>query len=194
MCSWNSRNQQCSMCCTFASVACLSLPMPLLPPALTSSRKSPDGINADSNNHPLGCRFGHVLVFVAFSFWVPQIIYCAATDSRQPLSALYMWGMSLTRLALPLYLLTCPHNLLRIEPRPVAGTLLVLWVAAQVGGADWMQLRCFQASGPMSFTGWPHMPPCCWLHWQGRGAFTCLRQRCCPQAARVWPVCFTSGQ
>eukprot|EP00891_Asterochloris_glomerata_P006624 jgi/Astpho2/6624/fgenesh1_pm.00101_%23_14_t len=69
-------------------------------------------------------RFGHVLVFVAFSFWVPQIIYCAATDSRQPLSALYMWGMSLTRLALPLYLLTCPHNLLRIEPRPVCVLLI----------------------------------------------------------------------
>ena len=98
-----------------------------------------------------------MLVFVAFSFWVPQIIYCAATDARQPLSALYLWGMSLTRLALPLYLLTCPHNLLRIEPRPVAGTLLVLWVAAQVGGADWVQLAWFQASKPVSFISWPFM-------------------------------------
>ena len=113
--------------------------MQLLPPALAPSREPPDGIGADSNIHPLGCRFGHVLMFVAFSFWVPQIIYCAVTDARQPLGALYMWGMSVTRLALPLYLLTCPHNLLRIEPRPVAGTLLVLWVAAQVGGADWVQ-------------------------------------------------------
>ena len=98
-----------------------------------------------------------MLVFVAFSFWVPQIIYCAATDARQPLSALYLWGMSLTRLALPLYLLTCPHNLLRIEPRPVAGTLLVLWVAAQVGGADWMQLAWFQAGKFVSSISWQHV-------------------------------------
>ena len=118
--------------------------MQWLNPALTPSREPPDCIvDADSINQPLGCRFGHILVFVAFSFWVPQIIYCAATDARQPLSALYMWGMSLTRLALPLYLLICPHNLLRIEPRPVAGTLLVLWVAAQVGRADWVQSASF---------------------------------------------------
>lgn len=66
------------------------------------------------------------------SFWVPQILYCIRTDSRQPLLGPFVIGMSLTRLALPLYLFGCPHNLVRVPPNYGLCCLLLLHMGAQV--------------------------------------------------------------
>lgn len=71
-------------------------------------------------------------VFLLYSFWIPQIVLCVRTDCRQPLRAAYVVGMSLCRLALPLYLYGCPRNLLRVAPSPGVCVGLVLFVGLQV--------------------------------------------------------------
>lgn len=71
-------------------------------------------------------------MFLLYTFWLPQIVYCVRTDSRQPLRPLYVVGMSAARLALPLYLYGCPSNLLRVAPSPGVCIGLTLFVASQV--------------------------------------------------------------
>lgn len=68
-----------------------------------------------------------------YSFWVPQIVSCVKNDARQPLKPIYILGISVTRLALPLYIYGCPKNLLEepLSPRKCLG--LCVFVAAQVG-------------------------------------------------------------
>ncbi len=73
-----------------------------------------------------------LLVFGLYSFWIPQIVSCVKNDTRQPLKPAYVIGISLTRLALPLYLYGCPKNLLRLPPSPCLCTGLSVFVAAQV--------------------------------------------------------------
>ena len=86
-------------------------------------------------------------VFLLFSFWIPQIVLCVRTDCRQPLRPLYVVGMSLARLALPLYLYSCPKNLLRVAPSPWVCVCLVLFVGAQVSADSIIaQLRCSSSS------------------------------------------------
>lgn len=72
------------------------------------------------------------VLFLLFSYWLPQIVLSAVTDGRQPLKPVYIIGTSTARLALPLYLYGCPANLLRIPPSPRMLAALVAWVAAQV--------------------------------------------------------------
>lgn len=74
------------------------------------------------------------LVFPVYSFWVPQIVFCAYNEARQPLRPLYVIGMTLTRLALPLYVFGCPHNVLRLAADPAICVGLCLSMAVQVGG------------------------------------------------------------
>lgn len=78
------------------------------------------------------CRWMRVIVFGVFSFWIPQIVLCAYEDARQPLKAYYVIGMSLSRLALPLYLYGCPQNLLRTPISAAMCILLSTYVACQV--------------------------------------------------------------
>lgn len=66
------------------------------------------------------------------SFWLPQILNCVRMEARQPLLPPFVVGMTLTRLALPLYLFGCPHNLLRLAPNYGLCAQLVLYMAAQV--------------------------------------------------------------
>lgn len=73
-----------------------------------------------------------VAVFLLYSFFIPQIVHCVRTDCRQPLQPLYVVGMSITRLALPLYLFSCPQNLLRVAPSHGVSVGLTLFVGAQV--------------------------------------------------------------
>merc|ERR1711871_1820243 len=66
----------------------------------------------------------HVLVFAAFSFWIPQICLNAYLDSSNPFEWPYMIGMSVSRLALPVYLWTCHDNLAMVVlggATPVSG-------------------------------------------------------------------------
>ena len=85
-----------------------------------------------------------------YSFWVPQIAACARHDARQPLRPAYVLGMSASRLALPLYLHGCPHNLLRVQPSRAFCVALVLYVGAQaraLGRACFVQCKVFMVSG-----------------------------------------------
>jgi hypothetical protein len=76
---------------------------------------------------------GHmfVLLGLAFSFWIPQIVHSIVHDARSPLQPSFIIGTSATRLMLPLYLFACPHNVLRIPPNPWLCGGLIGWLAAQ---------------------------------------------------------------
>ena len=72
------------------------------------------------------------MIFPIYSFWIPQILYCVYHEARQPLRPLYVVGMTLTRLALPLYMLGCPHNVLRLQSNPGICIGLCLGMGLQV--------------------------------------------------------------
>jgi hypothetical protein len=56
------------------------------------------------------------ILLLVYSFWIPQIITNVVRDSRKPLHPHYILGITVTRLAIPLYVFGCPNNFLRIEP------------------------------------------------------------------------------
>ncbi|XP_024532225.1 transmembrane E3 ubiquitin-protein ligase 1 [Selaginella moellendorffii] len=55
------------------------------------------------------------ILVVFYAFWIPQIVANVARDSRKPLHPHYILGITLTRLAIPLYAFGCPRNFMRIE-------------------------------------------------------------------------------
>lgn len=55
------------------------------------------------------------LLLLMYSFWIPQIITNVIRDTRKPLHPYYILGMTITRLAIPLYAFGCPRNFMRIE-------------------------------------------------------------------------------
>lgn len=61
-------------------------------------------------------NFLRPILLLLYSFWIPQIITNVVRDSRKPLHPHYIFGMSVTRLAIPLYIFGCPNNFMRIEP------------------------------------------------------------------------------
>ncbi len=72
------------------------------------------------------------VVFLLYAWWLPQIALSAWSNTRPPLKPAYVAATSLTRLALPLYLFGCPHNLLRSPTSAPVAAALTLFVAAQV--------------------------------------------------------------
>ncbi len=77
-------------------------------------------------------RYTTLLVFALYSFWIPQIVLCVVTDARQGLKPAYVAGMSVLRLALPLYVWACPRNLLKVPPSYGTAAGLVAFVSLQV--------------------------------------------------------------
>ena len=75
-------------------------------------------------------------MFPLYAWWLPQILQSAWADVRPPLKPAYVAGTSAARLALPLYLFACPHNLLRSPPCYPVAAALVLFVGAQVGASS----------------------------------------------------------
>ncbi|KAI9246092.1 hypothetical protein BDA99DRAFT_447589 [Phascolomyces articulosus] len=71
------------------------------------------------------------LGFGFYSYWIPQIVRNIIRGCRRPLSRRYVIGMSITRLAIPLYFYGCPDNLIAHEPSPWIWAL-VAFVALQV--------------------------------------------------------------
>ncbi|XP_043689231.1 transmembrane E3 ubiquitin-protein ligase FLY2-like isoform X2 [Telopea speciosissima] len=55
------------------------------------------------------------ILLLLYSFWIPQIITNVVRDSRKPLHPHYIVGVTVTRLAIPLYVFGCPNNFMRIE-------------------------------------------------------------------------------
>lgn len=59
--------------------------------------------------------FLRFILFLLYSFWIPQIITNVVRDTRKPLHPHYIVGMTITRLAIPLYAFGCPKNFMRVE-------------------------------------------------------------------------------
>lgn len=72
-----------------------------------------------------------VLVFVLYSFWIPQIFCTAYQDSKPPLTNQFVIGMSLSRLCIPLYFLACPVNFVHVKNSWTTSLLLVFYLLFQ---------------------------------------------------------------
>eukprot|EP00252_Welwitschia_mirabilis_P010130 TRINITY_DN23267_c0_g1_i3.p1 TRINITY_DN23267_c0_g1~~TRINITY_DN23267_c0_g1_i3.p1 ORF type:complete len:432 (+),score=75.22 TRINITY_DN23267_c0_g1_i3:174-1298(+) len=59
--------------------------------------------------------FLRLILFLLYSFWIPQIIMNVVHDTRKPLHPQYIMGMTISRLAIPLYVFGCPRNFMRVE-------------------------------------------------------------------------------
>ncbi|XP_074361162.1 transmembrane E3 ubiquitin-protein ligase FLY2-like [Apium graveolens] len=61
-------------------------------------------------------KFLPVITLVVHSYWIPQIATNVFRDPRKPLQPSYIIGMSVTRLAIPLYIFGCPRNFMQFKP------------------------------------------------------------------------------
>ncbi|XP_045804802.1 transmembrane E3 ubiquitin-protein ligase FLY1-like isoform X2 [Trifolium pratense] len=57
-----------------------------------------------------------LILLLMYTFWIPQIIRNVFHDSRKPLDPHYILGITVTRLAIPLYIFGFPNNFMHIEP------------------------------------------------------------------------------
>lgn len=87
-----------------------------------------------------------LIALVVESFWVPQICWSAWVNAKKPLSLVYVFGTSCTRLLLPLYLFGCPSNFVRLKPDYWTCLMLITWVGVQVSlllAQHYFGPRCF---------------------------------------------------
>lgn len=77
-------------------------------------------------------KFLRFILLLLHSFWIPQIVMNVARDSRKPMHPHYILGMTVTRIAIPLYVFGCPHNFMRIEPDKSWCICLALFMGLQV--------------------------------------------------------------
>ena len=54
----------------------------------------------------------NLFVLLSCSMWVPQIIHNVRQDINNPFHNAYLFGLSFTRLVLPLYFFLCPKTLI----------------------------------------------------------------------------------
>lgn len=98
-------------------------------------------------------NFLRPILLLMYCFWIPQIITNVIRDSRKPLHPHYILGMTVTRLAIPLYIFGCPNNFMRIEPSKSWCICLVVFIGLQASilliqhylGSRWFiprQVRC----------------------------------------------------
>lgn len=71
------------------------------------------------------------ILLLMYSFWIPQIVTNVIRDSRKPLHPHYILGITVTRLAVPLYIFGCPKNFMRIEPDKSLCLCLAVFIALQ---------------------------------------------------------------
>ncbi|XP_044466757.1 transmembrane E3 ubiquitin-protein ligase FLY2-like [Mangifera indica] len=76
-------------------------------------------------------NFLRPILLLMYSFWIPQIITNVVRDSRKFLHPHYILGISVTRLAIPLYIFGCPHNFMRIEPDRNWCIYLIVFIGLQ---------------------------------------------------------------
>lgn len=77
-------------------------------------------------------KFLRIILLLLHSFWIPQIVINVVRDSRKPLHPHYILGMTITRIAIPLYVFGCPNNFMRIEPDQKWCICLTLFMGLQV--------------------------------------------------------------
>ncbi|KAJ2159043.1 hypothetical protein GGF46_003335 [Coemansia sp. RSA 552] len=80
----------------------------------------------------LSRRLLAVLLFVVYSYWVPQIWRNARRGIARGLRAEYIVGTTLARLFIPVYFLACPKNIAFVAPTPLAWGLAA-YSLAQAG-------------------------------------------------------------
>lgn len=80
-----------------------------------------------------------VIVFLFYSCWIPQIIYNSYAGTRNAFHPIYLYGMAISRLFIPLYFLGCPSNFViylvdknDFKISYFACFVLILWTAFQV--------------------------------------------------------------
>lgn len=89
-----------------------------------------------------------IIIIGLYSFWWPQIIHNVQQGTKHSLHPVYLYGLSVSRLFLPFYLMGCPRNFLvglweyfspsgHLAPgsmllSPAACYFLVMWMALQV--------------------------------------------------------------
>ena len=86
-----------------------------------------------------------MLIFLLYSFWIPQIVYNAANNTKKPFftshAGTYPLLMSLTRLFIPLYIYGCPQNFIATMGEqsayshlfnPTACLVLAIWLTCQI--------------------------------------------------------------
>ena len=91
-------------------------------------------------------NFLRPLLFLMYSFWIPQIVTNVIRDTRKPLHPQYILGMTATRVAIPLYIFGCPSNFMRIEPDKkwcIAVTIFMGIQAAVLLLQHYLGSRCF---------------------------------------------------
>ncbi|KAJ6230305.1 dsc e3 ubiquitin ligase complex subunit 1 [Anaeramoeba flamelloides] len=71
------------------------------------------------------------LIATLYLFWVPQIILNAKLDSKKTIHNQFLFGMSIARLAMPIYLLFYPKNIFNAQPQPKFGIILIIIVFLQ---------------------------------------------------------------
>ncbi|KAJ8764826.1 hypothetical protein K2173_010291 [Erythroxylum novogranatense] len=76
-------------------------------------------------------KFLRPILLLMYSFWIPQIVNNIVRDSRKSLHPHYIVGMTITRLAIPLYIFGCPNNFMRIEPEKSWCTCLIVFIGLQ---------------------------------------------------------------
>jgi hypothetical protein len=79
-----------------------------------------------------------ILIFVMYSYWLPQIFRTAYLDTRRSFLLPYALLMSTARLLTPLYFLGCPSNFMHLRPRPRFCIGLASWTFFQV---IWMETQ-----------------------------------------------------
>eukprot|EP01028_Stygiella_incarcerata_P014164 TRINITY_DN9137_c0_g1_i1.p1 TRINITY_DN9137_c0_g1~~TRINITY_DN9137_c0_g1_i1.p1 ORF type:complete len:501 (-),score=119.82 TRINITY_DN9137_c0_g1_i1:70-1572(-) len=72
-----------------------------------------------------------VLLVFLYSFWIPQIWHTARKEARRPLDPVYVVGISLLKLSIPLYFTLYEGNFLGVPSSLALSGFLVLFVAVQ---------------------------------------------------------------
>jgi len=105
-------------------------------------------------------RYMDFLVVIAYSFWIPQIVNNMVKGHRKPLHFIYLYGMSISRLMIPIYIYGCPSNIaytitgIHMKPKYYMCVVLVLWVSFQC----WI-LKLQQLYGPQFLIPARFLPP-----------------------------------
>jgi transmembrane E3 ubiquitin-protein ligase len=74
-----------------------------------------------------------LVLCIAYCYWVPQIVENTVTNAREALSLSYVYGITASRLAIPLYFYGCPDKFMTVQTNPALCVALCLLGLAQVG-------------------------------------------------------------
>ncbi|RKP34677.1 hypothetical protein BJ085DRAFT_588, partial [Dimargaris cristalligena] len=105
-----------------------------------------------------------IMLTVLFSFWIPQIIRNAQRGSSHALSPRYLWGITATRLAYPLYALGCSESIFADQAPYPEVFHLVAYLGLQIGVLtlqDYLGPRFFLPARliPPTYNYHPLLPP-----------------------------------